>query len=323
MERWRLHRRSAASRRHDPGQRVPPQCGRTRRRPRRAAPRRVSFTVRSIPGRSTSRLHIPQSSAHTGDRTRPSTRQRTRAPSHVSLRQALTGSSARRPPALPSGRGLAALGRRRTGWCRVGSACRRHSWRSRCARRHSGRRRNRDGGWSWGWVRPCRSICSLPRSCIAVVGLAIDVDPDSPFLFPATPQRVRATTVDTSDGSHRYGRSDCPAATELIAAAATSFDPFGDNGSERESDIPLLDRRQPRNRVAHRALLQPASCDQAGCRRRLHAREQRGDHDRHRFGRHRVRSRLGATAPDRRRGLGGSDRGHPGRGERSNPATAP
>jgi hypothetical protein len=75
---------------------------------------------------------------------------------------------------------------------------------------------------------------------IAAVGLAIDVDPDSPFLFPATPQRVRATTVETSEGATDTVAPTAPPATELIAATATSFDPFGDNGSERESDIPLL-----------------------------------------------------------------------------------
>ncbi len=96
-----------------------------------------------------------------------------------------------------------------------------------------------DGGWSWGWVVPAAALV-FAALVIAAVGLAIDVDPDSPFLFPATPQNVRTTTVDNSGAPSDTVPPPAPAQSESIAAAATSFDPFGDNGSERESDIPLL-----------------------------------------------------------------------------------
>ncbi len=98
------------------------------------------------------------------------------------------------------------------------------------------------GGWSWRWLVPA-SLLLLAALVIAVVGIGIDTDPDSPFLFPATPQELPATgEVSAPEPTPPPA---APSASPIVPITATSFDPFGDNGSEHESDIPLLHDRDP------------------------------------------------------------------------------
>jgi hypothetical protein len=72
---------------------------------------------------------------------------------------------------------------------------------------------------------------------IAGIGLAIDVDPDSPFLFPATPpvDRVVSTTTTVSATT----APPVSSAPGTLAAEPSVYDPFGDQ-SERERDLPNL-----------------------------------------------------------------------------------
>ncbi len=95
-----------------------------------------------------------------------------------------------------------------------------------------------EDGWSWRWLIPA-SLLLLAALVIAVVGIGIDTDPDSPFLFPATPQEVRPTGA-TEPAPSVTPPPVAPAAGPIVPVTATSFDPFGDNGAEREADVPLL-----------------------------------------------------------------------------------
>ncbi len=92
-------------------------------------------------------------------------------------------------------------------------------------------------GWSWQWVYPAAGLLVVAMT-VVVAGLAIDVDPDSPFLFPATPQEPGTDPQPAEDETV----TPPPAAGEgtVIPTAATSFDPFGDNLAEREDVVPLV-----------------------------------------------------------------------------------
>jgi hypothetical protein len=87
--------------------------------------------------------------------------------------------------------------------------------------------------WSWGWIIPAGALL-LAALLIAAAGLAIDVDPDSPFLFPATPQIP--TTSTTAAPAPPTTAVPTPPATDsvLLAAIPAVYDPLGD-GTERDS----------------------------------------------------------------------------------------
>lgn len=98
-----------------------------------------------------------------------------------------------------------------------------------------------DGGWSWRWVVPA-AVLLATALLVAAAGLSIDVDPDSPFLFPATPQPLptAAPGEEPPPATGTVPPPPAPGGDETVAVTATSFDPFGDNQTEREADIPLL-----------------------------------------------------------------------------------
>ena len=93
----------------------------------------------------------------------------------------------------------------------------------------------RSEGWSWRWLIPAGMLL-VTAIVIAVIGLVIDVDPDSPFLFPATPPIARAVTTTTVLPTVTTIAEVPP---DAIAAEPSVYDPFGDQ-SERERDLPLL-----------------------------------------------------------------------------------
>jgi len=90
-------------------------------------------------------------------------------------------------------------------------------------------------GWSWRWLIPAGMLL-VSAVVIAIVGLVIDVDPDSPFLFPATPAVARVVTTTTSLPPVTTIPEAAPGA---LAVESSVYDPFGDE-SERERDLPLL-----------------------------------------------------------------------------------
>ena len=52
-----------------------------------------------------------------------------------------------------------------------------------------------DGGWSWRWLTPAAILLGAAM-VFAALGLTIDVDPDSPLLFPANPQEPAVQNPD-------------------------------------------------------------------------------------------------------------------------------
>jgi serine/threonine protein kinase len=91
-------------------------------------------------------------------------------------------------------------------------------------------------GWSWRWLIPAAMLL-LSAIVLAGVGLAIDVDPDSPFLFPATPPVAREVTTTTTTLPPETTILESPSG--VLSAQPSVYDPFGDQ-SERESDLPNL-----------------------------------------------------------------------------------
>jgi hypothetical protein len=89
------------------------------------------------------------------------------------------------------------------------------------------------GGWSWRWLIPA-TLLLVSAFLVAAVGLAIDVDPDSPFLFPATPPAATTTTTSATDTTTT--QPPIPQ-TGTLEATAVVYDPFGDR-TERDTDVP-------------------------------------------------------------------------------------
>ncbi len=95
--------------------------------------------------------------------------------------------------------------------------------------------KRRTKGWSWRWLIPA-SMLLISAIVIAIIGLVIDVDPDSPFLFPATPPIARVVTTTATLPTVTTLPEAAPGA---ISAEPSVYDPFGDQ-SERERDLPNL-----------------------------------------------------------------------------------
>lgn len=88
------------------------------------------------------------------------------------------------------------------------------------------------GRWSWRWLIVTTGLL-VGALLVAVAGRAIDVDPDSPFLFPAAPAPtapVATTTVPPTSPTVTQ-----PDAGGRMSATVTVYDPEGD-GTERDSE---------------------------------------------------------------------------------------
>jgi len=87
--------------------------------------------------------------------------------------------------------------------------------------------------WSWGWLGVAAALL-VAGLLISAVGIAMEFDEDSPFLFPAAPapEQPPATSV---------ARTTTTAAPtpDRVQTAAVIYDPFGDE-IERDADIALL-----------------------------------------------------------------------------------
>jgi hypothetical protein len=95
---------------------------------------------------------------------------------------------------------------------------------------------SRKEGWSWRWLIPA-AMLMVSAVVVSGVGLAIDVDPDSPFLFPATPPVDRAVTTTTTTLPPQTTLPQAPPG--VLAAQPEVYDPLGDQ-SEHERLLPNL-----------------------------------------------------------------------------------
>ena len=88
------------------------------------------------------------------------------------------------------------------------------------------------GRWSWRWLVVI-GILLVTAFLVAVAGRAIDVDPDSPFLFPAAPAPTSppAATTTTTTPSTVTTTGDGSRLSVTVAV----YDPEGD-GTERDSE---------------------------------------------------------------------------------------
>lgn len=96
-----------------------------------------------------------------------------------------------------------------------------------------------DEGWSWRWLLPAVLLLGAAL-LLGAIGLGIDVDPDSPFLFPATPQDAARPEDADGGAAEAMPPPTNPEPGDVIAVTGRSYDPFGDNQVEREEDVPLL-----------------------------------------------------------------------------------
>lgn len=87
--------------------------------------------------------------------------------------------------------------------------------------------------WDWRWL-VLFAVLVLVGFGIAVIGLNIGSDPESPFLYPATPQR-RQTPTSLPDPVTVEFLGNGPS----LAAQAVVYDPAGD-GRELDELLPLL-----------------------------------------------------------------------------------
>ena len=90
-------------------------------------------------------------------------------------------------------------------------------------------------GWSWRWMVPA-ALLLVAALLISAAGMAMDVDPDSPFLFPATPPAPPSTQPEAAASTTTVAP---PTQLEAVPFEVEVHDPFGD-GEERDRDLPLL-----------------------------------------------------------------------------------
>jgi hypothetical protein len=89
------------------------------------------------------------------------------------------------------------------------------------------------GRWSWRWLA-VTALLITGAFLIAVAGRAIDVDPDSPFLFPAAPAPTAPTAASTTTAAPPTVTA--PSNGGRLATTAAVYDPEGD-GTERDSEV--------------------------------------------------------------------------------------
>ena len=94
--------------------------------------------------------------------------------------------------------------------------------------------------WSWGWLIPA-VVLTAAALAVATAGLALDTDPNSPFLFPATPSPTTTTTSAPPAAAGAATTSAVPVTGDgvMLNATAVVLDPIGD-GAEHDRELPFL-----------------------------------------------------------------------------------
>ena len=91
-------------------------------------------------------------------------------------------------------------------------------------------------GWSWRWLAPA-ALLSILAVGIVAIGLVLPAGPESPILFPATPDA--STTTITLATTTTTVVSTTVAGDSTTIIRAFSYDPEGD-GNEHDENIPKI-----------------------------------------------------------------------------------
>jgi hypothetical protein len=87
--------------------------------------------------------------------------------------------------------------------------------------------------WTWRWA-VFGSILVAVALLVSAAGMAIDVDPDSPFLYPAAPEAPRPSVPTTPAPP-----APDPEDATIIPFTVAVYDPFGDR-TERDEEVAAL-----------------------------------------------------------------------------------
>jgi serine/threonine protein kinase len=93
--------------------------------------------------------------------------------------------------------------------------------------------------WTWRWLIPAAALFAL-AGILAAIGLSLEVDPDSPFLFPATPPN----TVEPRPSPSVVTTVPVAPDVRVLAGEVASYDPYGD-GRENDESLPLISDGDP------------------------------------------------------------------------------
>lgn len=100
--------------------------------------------------------------------------------------------------------------------------------------------------WSWRWLTPV-AVLAAAAAVIAILGSLLDAGPDSPILFPASPNpsttvallippESSSTTTTTSPTAQEE-----PPAPPVEVVSAFAYDPLGDGDEHGDNVVHLLD----------------------------------------------------------------------------------
>lgn len=94
------------------------------------------------------------------------------------------------------------------------------------------------GSLSWRWLTPA-AILLVVALVISAIGLAIQPDSESPFLFPATPPRPPTVTTTLLPEVVEPGVDEPPSDETALSASPAIYDPFGDQqeGDDRLASV--------------------------------------------------------------------------------------
>jgi hypothetical protein len=93
----------------------------------------------------------------------------------------------------------------------------------------------REPSWSWRWLGPA-ALLSILAVGIVAIGLVLPSGPESPILFPATPDT--STTIPTRATTSTVATTTVEGEPTVIVRAF-SYDPEGD-GSEHDENVPKV-----------------------------------------------------------------------------------